>query len=76
MPINHRIALQFSDVYMLWEFAKQLTCKSLEFIPADKSLLCDCTEDEIHLALSRYGAKLLEGNYAAVSSASQAVSGC
>jgi hypothetical protein len=75
MPINHKIALQFSDMYQLWAFAKQLTCKSLEIIPGAKSLLCDCTEEEIRLALSQYGATLLEGNYGTFSHSYQPETG-
>ncbi len=60
MSSNNKVAFQFRDMHLLWSFAQQLKCKSLEIIPASKVLLCECAEDEIRLALSQYGASLLE----------------
>jgi hypothetical protein len=62
MQPKNRISLQFNDVQMLWAFAQQLTSKSLEIMPINKVLVCECSESEINLALSKYGARILEGN--------------
>jgi hypothetical protein len=73
MSISNRIALEFPDMYMLWKFAQKLTCKSIEINPPAKSLICDCTEQEINVAIAQYSAKILEGNFASVKSSSQHV---
>jgi hypothetical protein len=66
MPTNNKIALQFPDMYLLWKFAQKLTCRSIEINPPTKTLLCDCSEEEIHVAITAYSAKILEGHLAMV----------
>jgi hypothetical protein len=62
MQPKNRISLQFNDAHSLWLFAQQLSSKSLEIMPANRILQCECSESEINLALSKYGARILEGN--------------
>ena len=59
---KNRISLQFKDAHSLWLFAQQLSSKSLEIMLTSKVLHCECTESEINLALSQYGARILEDN--------------
>lgn len=54
------ITLQFADMYLLWKFAKKLTCKTIEIKTRTKILICECSAYEIDLAVRHYSAKTLE----------------
>lgn len=45
---------------LLWQFAQQLKCKSIEIRTGTKTLLCDCSDEELRLAVSTYGANCAE----------------
>lgn len=51
---------------LLWNFGKVINCKNIEINSGDKKLVCDCTEAEIDLAITKYGAKILEGTLSKV----------
>ncbi len=62
------IALRFPDMYKLWQYAQKLTSKSFEVNTHTNTLICDCSEKEINLAITVYGAKILEGTLSKISS--------
>jgi hypothetical protein len=66
MSTNNRIALQFPDLHSLWKFAQTLTSRSIEITPQTMALICDCTVDEIHVAIKKYSEKILKGSVAKV----------
>jgi hypothetical protein len=51
--------LVFPTLHLLWEFAKEINVHSVEIIVSKKMLLCECKEDDISLATSKYGARQL-----------------
>jgi len=53
-----QVRLQFFDMRSLWQFAQQLTSKSIEINTTTKTLLCDCSEAEIQLAKTNHGAEI------------------
>lgn len=55
-----QVYLQFSDMRLLWQFAQQLKGKTIEIHTGTQTLLCDCSAEEIRLALTKYGAKCFE----------------
>lgn len=64
--MSNSIAFQFPDMRLLWNFAQQLTCKSIDINTNTKTLICDCTEAEINLALTQYRATILEGFFSKI----------
>jgi phage baseplate assembly protein gpV len=53
-----RTTLLFSDLYMLWSFARTLTHNYIEIDVENKSLTCDCSGDDIVIALSDFNATI------------------
>ena len=60
------IALQFPNMQMLWKFAQQLKCTSIKINTANTTLISDCTDGDIQLALTEYKAQILEGEVASL----------
>jgi hypothetical protein len=55
-----KIVLQFPTLHVLWSFAQTLTTNSMEVNTSNKTLTCDCFEDEIDLAVNKYNAVLIQ----------------
>jgi len=55
-----RVTLQFPDLYLLWSFAQTLQSNNLEINTASKTLVCNCTQENIADATSRYAAKVID----------------
>ena len=55
-------ALQFSDLRQLWSFAQKVSTKNLEIHTNTKTLVCECSAEDINLAVTGYGAKITEGS--------------
>jgi len=51
-----RVTLQFPDLYLLWSFAKTLHSNNLEINTASKSLVCNCSPENITEARDRFKA--------------------
>jgi hypothetical protein len=41
------VTLQFPDLYLLWSFAQTLRSNNLEINTGSKTLVCNCTEENI-----------------------------
>jgi hypothetical protein len=52
--------LQFPTITLLWSFAKELNNKSIHINTWERTLICDCPESEINLALTAFKAKMME----------------
>jgi hypothetical protein len=63
MSTDKMIALQFRDMHTLWRFAKTLTSPSMEINTDTKTMIFNCSTEEVNLAITNYGAKILEGNF-------------
>jgi len=61
---KNRIALQFHTMRALWNFAQVIDCKTIEIHSREVKLICDCSNEEIQLALTKYEARILEGTQA------------
>jgi hypothetical protein len=51
------ITLIFPTLYHLWNFAKEINVYSVEIFVAKKMLVCECTEEQIRLAQTKYAAR-------------------
>jgi hypothetical protein len=51
--------LIFPTLYHLWKFAKEIDIHSAEIIASKKMLVCECKEEDIRLAETKYGAREL-----------------
>jgi hypothetical protein len=55
-----KIVLRFPTLYVLWNFAQTLHGESVEVNTNNKTLICDCTESEVAIAVEAYRATVLE----------------
>lgn len=61
------IMLQFPTLSLLWHFAKELQSKNIHINTLERVLICDCSDDEINLALTAFKARIMEGTVSKVS---------
>lgn len=55
-----KVTLQFKTIDDLWHFKKEIRSQELEINERELSIYCECEEDEIQLAVTKYGATLRE----------------
>lgn len=65
MPVN-QVLIQFNSLHQLWQFARRIQCVSMDINTHHKTLLCDCSEQDMELVPAYMGKvlKLVE-NFAA-----------
>jgi hypothetical protein len=51
--------LVFPTLHLLWEFAKEINVHSVEIIVSKKMLVCECKDEDVRLAETKYGARQL-----------------
>ncbi len=54
-----RVTLQFPDLYLLWSFAQTLRSNNLEINTGSRTLVCNCTQENISNATARYAATVV-----------------
>jgi len=54
-----RVTLQFPDLFLLWSFAKTLQSNNLEINSGFKTLVCNCSGENILQATTKYKAKVI-----------------
>ena len=52
----NEIVLIFPDLYQMWAFAQTLTNTTLQINSQHRMLICNCTEEDIALAINKYQA--------------------
>jgi hypothetical protein len=67
------IKLSFRDMPTLWAFVKDINVTNTEINRVGITLLSECSEKEINLALTKYSAAIIEGQLTNTSSKKQAV---
>jgi hypothetical protein len=48
MPKN-KILIQFSSIHLLWQFAQRIGATNIEINMRYKTLLCDCSAEDLEL---------------------------
>lgn len=56
------VTLQFPSTHILWLFRRTMNLLSLQVNPALKRLRCECKVEDINIAVSTYGAEIIEIN--------------
>lgn len=59
--MKREVTLQFPSFEALWAFNLSIHSPFFEFNPRKKMLYCECTDDQINLALTRYRATRVNG---------------
>lgn len=54
-----RIAIAFKNLHLLWSFVQRIRVVNIEINTADNILICECTEQELHL-LEEYEGMVVE----------------
>ena len=54
-----KVCLQFPTLYALWEFAQTLKINTIEINTRKKTLTCDCNEEDLNKALTKYKAVII-----------------
>jgi hypothetical protein len=67
------IKLSFPDMPTLWAFVKDINVTNTEINRVGITLLSECSEKEINLALVKYSATIIEGQLTNATSKEQAV---
>ena len=52
--------LKFNTVVQLWNFVKTIHADSVFIDISGKMLTCKCYEDDVHLALEKFGATIFK----------------
>lgn len=61
LPLSKtRIKLKFHSVQELWRFAQHINAVNIEINTRERTLICDCNEAEITLAVDEFGAAVAE----------------
>jgi hypothetical protein len=55
-----RVTLKFPTLFLLWSFAQTLTSHSVEINTRERTLICDCTEENIEAAVTGFKARVIE----------------
>jgi hypothetical protein len=58
----NNVTLQFPSTHILWLFRRTISLVSLQVNHALRTLTCDCYEEDINIALSSFGAEIIEIN--------------
>ena len=58
MPKN-KILIQFSSIHLLWQFAQSIGATNIEINMHQKTLLCDCSANDLEL-LPLYNGKVIQ----------------
>ncbi len=54
------IRLVFPDIASLWAFSRNLSSQNLEINTFSRTLICNCTDEEIDQAIVQYGARKVD----------------
>ncbi|GAC1427037.1 MAG: hypothetical protein NVS1B13_19860 [Flavisolibacter sp.] len=54
-----KVRLIFPDIFSLWQFKREITGGLIEADFGKKTLICDCTSEQIELAVIKYKAKVV-----------------
>jgi hypothetical protein len=54
------VTLKFPSTHILWLFRRTLSLAWLQVNPALKTLTCACNVEDINVAISSYGAEIVE----------------
>ena len=57
---TERIKIKFHTIHKLWEFAQQLISHNIEINTKEISLICECEETEIIMAIEKYHAHIIQ----------------
>jgi hypothetical protein len=55
-----KTTLVFPTVQALWQFKASIQTNNVEIIISTKTLICECTERNVDLAISKFGAEVFE----------------
>lgn len=54
------VTLQFPSTHILWLFRRTISLLSLQVNPTLRTLTCECYPEDINVAVSSYGAEIIE----------------
>jgi hypothetical protein len=57
--MNGKVTLVFPTLLELWAFVKAIEGNSVDIRTADNSLTCQCSEDQIKLAIEKFHGRML-----------------
>lgn len=55
------VTLQFTSLIKLWDFRRAINAHVFEMNLHNSTITCECTEEQVQLALNQYGAKIYKG---------------
>lgn len=58
-----KVKLCFHNLYSLWSFTQTIPHDNIEINATVCALICECTEQQIELALNKFGAKIELTNF-------------
>jgi len=58
--MEKRISLKFPDINLLWGFAQILQSESIEIDTKNRTLICNCPDEIIALAIVDFSARVVE----------------
>lgn len=56
----NNVTLQFPSSHILWLFRRTIKLVWLQVNPALRTLTCECCAEDINIAISSYGAEIIE----------------
>ena len=54
---KEKIAIQFSNLHQLWQFAQKIKASNIEIRTRDRLVICDCSEEDLQLVKKYEGKK-------------------
>lgn len=54
------VTIHFSSITNLWTFRQAIDCHIFEMSLITRSITCECTEEQIKLALEQFGGELYQ----------------
>lgn len=52
------VAIQFPTVYDLWNFRRETGITLFDIVNDPRTIICECTDEEINLAITKYQGKV------------------
>ena len=56
-----KVTLVFPSIQALWRFRDRIKTNTVEIIATRRTIICECSDGEVQVAIQEYGAKVEEG---------------
>ena len=56
---KYKVVVQFKNLYSLWQFAQRVRATDIRIDTSDKTLICQCTQEDLEL-LQQYQGIILK----------------